>query len=204
MRLFLASLGVGDHPGALVDIVGAGARIGVVVHAVDDRPAADQILAMELESAEMARLGLRPVPLTLTTSPGVARLDDVDALWVRGGNTFVLRAALAAAGADAVIVDRVRTGRLAWAGYSAGAAVLAPDLGYVADVDDPDAAGTALVTTGLGLVDRPVVPHVDGTYDEGLRCAELSDRLTRDGVAHHRIGDRDALTVVDGVATVAR
>lgn len=181
--------------------VGEGAKIGVVVNAVDDRPASDRDLAVEVESDEMARLGLRPAHLDVRDPDAVHRLDDLDALWVRGGNTFVLRAAFAAAGADAVVVDRVRAGALVWAGYSAGAAVLSPDLHYVAEIDDPSAAGTSPVSTGLGLLDRPVVPHVDGSYDEALRCAALSDRLTREGVAHHRIGDRDALTVIDGVVT---
>ncbi|WP_299571279.1 Type 1 glutamine amidotransferase-like domain-containing protein [uncultured Williamsia sp.] len=201
MRLFLSSLGFGDHPDALVRTVGEGAKIGVVVNAVDDRPASDRDLAVEVESDEMARLGLRPAHLDVRDPDAVHRLDDLDALWVRGGNTFVLRAAFAAAGADAVVVDRVRAGALMWAGYSAGAAVLSPDLRYVAEVDDPSAAGISPVSTGLGLLDRPVVPHVDGAYDEALRCAALSDRLTREGIAHHRIGDRDALTVVDGVVT---
>jgi dipeptidase E len=201
MRLFLSSLGFGDHPDALVDVVGAGARIGVVVNAVDDRPAADRALAVEIESDEMTRLGLRPVGLDLRRPGDVRLLDDLDALWVRGGNTFVLRAALAVADADSAIVDRVRAGTLTWAGYSAGAAVLSPDLAYVAEVDDPAAAGPSPVTTGLALLDRPVVPHVDGSYDEALRCAALSVRLTRDGVDHLRIGDRDAVTVVDGVVT---
>jgi dipeptidase E len=184
-----------------VRAVGPAARIGVVVNAVDDRPAADRALATELESDEMSRLGLRPTPVDLRVPDDLALLDDLDALWVRGGNTFVLRAALAVAGADTTIVDRVRAGTLVWAGYSAGAAVCSPDLRYVAAVDDPAAAGASPITTGLGLVDRPVVPHVDGSYDEALRCAELSARLTAEGIEHHRIGDRDALTVVDGVVT---
>ncbi|MGZ8176609.1 Type 1 glutamine amidotransferase-like domain-containing protein [Williamsia sp. SKLECPSW1] len=202
MRLFLASLGFGDHPDRLVDVVGPRARVGVVVNAVDDRPG-DRGPATEVESDEMRRLGLRPVPVDVREPHDVARLDDLDALWVRGGNTFVLRAALAVCAADVAIVERVRAGSLTWAGYSAGAAVLSPDLTYVADVDDPAAAGPAPIVTGLGLVDRPVVPHVDGTYDEALRCASLSARLTREGVEHHRIGDRDALIVVDGAMSRA-
>ncbi|MEH3155924.1 MAG: Type 1 glutamine amidotransferase-like domain-containing protein [Gordonia paraffinivorans] len=201
MRLFLSSLGFGDHPDALVDVVGQGARIGVVVNAVDDRPSGDRDLAVEIESDEMARLGLHPIHLDVREVDSIRRLDDLDALWVRGGNTFVLRAALAVAAADTAIVDRVRAGTLAWAGYSAGAAVLSPDLRYVAEVDDPSAAGPSPLTAGLGLLDRPVVPHVDGSYDEALRCAALSARLSREGVDHHRIGDRDAVLVVDGVVT---
>jgi dipeptidase E len=201
VRLFLSSLGFGDHPDALVGVVGAGARIGVVVNAVDDRPAADRALAVEIESDEMARLGLRPVHLDVRDPDSARLLDGLDALWVRGGNTFVLRAALSVADTDTAIVDRVRAGTLAWAGYSAGAAVLSPDLRYVSEVDDPSAAGPSPITTGLGLVDRPVVPHVDGNYDEALRCAALSARLTREDVDHLRIGDRDAVTVVDGVVT---
>ncbi|MGJ0120419.1 Type 1 glutamine amidotransferase-like domain-containing protein [Williamsia sp. MIQD14] len=196
MRLFLTCLGVDGHDDLLVSVTGRGARVGVVLNAIDDRPS-DRVLAGEIERGEIGRLGLRPVELDLRDAADVACLAAVDALWVRGGNTFALRSAMATHGADAVIARRIDDGSLGYAGYSAGAAVLAPDLDAVAEVDDPGVVDVPIMS-GLGILDRPLVPHVGGTYGEGAACTELSRRLTADGVAHHALRDGDALVTLGG------
>ncbi|WP_052688939.1 Type 1 glutamine amidotransferase-like domain-containing protein [Williamsia herbipolensis] len=196
MRLFLTCLGVDGHDDLLVSVTGRGATIGVVLNAIDDRPS-DRALAGEIEHAEMTRLGLRPVELDLREHADVARLATVDALWVRGGNTFALRYAMAAHGADAVIARRIGDDSLGYAGYSAGAAVLSPDLSAVAEVDDPSVVASP-ITTGLGVLDRPLIPHIGGSYDDGIACTALSRRLTLDGVAHHALRDGEALVGLGG------
>ncbi|MGU3293663.1 Type 1 glutamine amidotransferase-like domain-containing protein [Williamsia sp. M5A3_1d] len=196
MRLFLTCLGVDGHDDLLVSVTGRGAQIGVVLNAIDDRPS-DRALATEIETAELTRLGLRPVVLDLREPADVALLEVVDALWVRGGNTFLLRSAMAGHGADQVITARISDESLGYAGYSAGAAVLAPDLTAVAAVDDPSVVDTP-ITAGLGVLDRPLIPHVGGTYADGVACTELSRRLTADGVAHHSVRDGDALVTLGG------
>lgn len=199
MRLYLSSMGVGDHPERLVEVLGAGARVGVVLNAVDDRPDAETQMAWEVEHDELDHLGLRPERLDLRTDTDVERLRTIDALWVRGGNTFVLRAAMARSGADAVIIRRIVDSSLAYAGYSAGAAVLCPDLSPIAEIDDPRAAGPDPLMTGLGILDRPLIPHVGTTaFDEGRLCTSLHERLTSDGVAHHALRDGDALATAAG------
>lgn len=196
MRLFLTCLGVDGHDDLLVSVTGRGATIGVVLNAIDDRPS-DRALAGEIEHGEMTRLGLRPVEIDLREPADVARLATVDAIWVRGGNTFALRSAMAAHGADTVIARRIGDGSLGYAGYSAGAAVLAPDITVVAEVDDPSVVA-APIMSGLGVLDRPLIPHVDGTYAEGAACTELSRRLSSEGVSHHALRDGEALVTLGG------
>ena len=53
------------------------------------------------------------------------------------GNTFVLRAQLARSGADRVIEMLVRSGVVAYAGYSAGACLATPTLIGLDASDDP-------------------------------------------------------------------
>ncbi|WP_280759222.1 Type 1 glutamine amidotransferase-like domain-containing protein [Prescottella agglutinans] len=88
-------------------------------------------------------------------------LDGLDALYVAGGNTFVLLAALRRHGADAVIVERVRAG-LPYIGSSAGSIITGPSIEPVSLMDNPDEAPNLTHRTGLGLIDTVVIPHADG------------------------------------------
>ncbi|GGF26038.1 Type 1 glutamine amidotransferase-like domain-containing protein [Williamsia phyllosphaerae] len=199
MRLYLSSMGVGDHPDRLVEVLGSGASVGVVLNAVDDRPDDETQMAWEVERDELEHLGLLPERLDLRSDTDVERLRTVDALWVRGGNTFVLRAAMARSGADDVIIRRILDSSLAYAGYSAGAAILCADLTLISEIDDPRAAGTDPLMTGLGILDRPLIPHVGTTaFEEGRLCTALHERLTAAGIAHHALRDGDALATVAG------
>ena len=84
-------------------------------------------------------------------------LSVFDGLWVRGGNVFVLRSAMAVSAADTAVVDLLAENSLVYAGYSAGPCVLARSLAGLESVDDADAPrrlglGEALVD-GLGVLE---------------------------------------------------
>src|SRR5918996_197796 len=76
------------------------------------------------------RLGNRPDAL-------LDLLDDIDLLWVRGGNVFVLRRALARCGAEELLIELLAADAFVSAGYNAGAVVLTPSLHGIELVDDP-------------------------------------------------------------------
>ncbi|WP_282824558.1 Type 1 glutamine amidotransferase-like domain-containing protein [Gulosibacter sediminis] len=88
-------------------------------------------------------------------------LDRIDALYVRGGNTFLLREAMRISGADKLIVERVKAG-LPYIGLSAGSIVVGPSLEPIVPMDDPDEAPNLPSYRGLGLIDSVIVPHADG------------------------------------------
>src|SRR5690349_22762975 len=83
--------------------------------------------------------------------------------WLRGGNVFVLRAALARSGADVVLAGLMAADALVYAGYSAGSCVLSPSLRGLELVDDPAAVtrayGAPPVWDGLALLTEAFVPH---------------------------------------------
>jgi dipeptidase E len=126
------------------------------------------------------------------------RLDAVDGVWVRGGNVFVLRAALARSGADKILPDLVRSERLVYAGYSAGPCVLAPSLRGLELCDDADAVDGELVWDGLGLLDHAIVPHLDSPgHPETELLATVAELYDRTGVPHLKMRDGQVL-VIDG------
>jgi dipeptidase E len=207
VRLYLSSFRLGDHPEQLVRLAGPGARVAVVANAIDMAPADIRRDGVQRELDDLVGLGLRPHELDLRGVAGAgdveAALTDVDAVWVRGGNSFVLRVAMRRSGADEVLVDSVRRDALVYAGYSAGPCVLAPSLrglDLVDPVEDVERVwpGAEPVWDGLGVLDRAFVPHWSSP---GHPETELIDRVVQHydgaGTPYWKLRDGQVL-VVDG------
>lgn len=142
MKLFLSSYRFGDHREAFVHLVGRGARIAVIAAAADSWPANARSSAVTSELTPLRAAGFTAEEVDVRDFLGASealelRLREFDCLWVRGGNTFVLRAQLARSGADRVIEMLVRSGVVAYAGYSAGACLATPTLIGLDASDDP-------------------------------------------------------------------
>jgi dipeptidase E len=174
-----------------------GARAAVVANARDGLPADVRDAGARREIEDLSQLGLDAREVDVRDSGAAERLSSFDVVWVRGGNTFVLRSALAETGADQVLVDLIGRDALVYVGYSAGACVLAPDLVGLEQVDQI----ARPATTGLGVLDRPFVPHVRSPgHPETTACDALAAWHRAAGRAPWALSDGDAL-VIDGVAT---
>ncbi|WP_406039316.1 peptidase E [Micromonospora sp. NBC_00898] len=133
--------------------------------------------------------------LTLREPCAVHSLVDYDIVWVRGGNVFVLRRVLADTGAGAVLLDLLPSDMVVYGGYSAGACVLADDLTGLKLVDDPHVVADPLMT-GLGLLDRPFVPHVRSPgHPEAAACDAVSAAYAAVGQPHRALRDGEVLLV---------
>ena len=86
-------------------------------------------------------------------------LEELDMIFVGGGNTFFLLQELKRSGADRIIAREAAKGKL-YIGESAGAIAACPDIGYSAEMDVPGKAPELTDYTGMGLVDFYVVPHL--------------------------------------------
>ncbi len=175
-----------------------------VIAAAMDAVAADvRRQAVELEVTALSALGFAVEEVDLRD--GAGDLARFDVLWVRGGNAFVLRAALARSGADDAIRRLLVEDDVVYAGYSAGPCVLAPSLRGLEAVDDPEAVpatyGVPPVWDGLAVLDHAVVPHVDSPgHVESPACTALAERYRAEGVPHVALRDGQVL-VVDGDTT---
>lgn len=193
MRLYLSSFRLGDHSGRLVDLVGSGSRVAVIGNALDTAPAAVRRAGVAREIDDLHDLGLVAEELDLRAPHGVDDLRGYGAVWVRGGNAFVLRQAMATAKADVLLDSLIRADAIVYAGYSAGPVVLAPSLRGIDQVDDISAVERP-IWAGLGILDRPFVPHVDSPdHPETADCDRLSERLSERGIRHWALRDGDVL-----------
>ncbi|WP_024802435.1 Type 1 glutamine amidotransferase-like domain-containing protein [Nocardia sp. BMG51109] len=204
MRLFLSSYRFGAHYDRLTALIGEPGRVAVIPNACDAWPAMWQG-AVTSDLSPLRRLGFRPDVLDLReyigrTAALEKTLRDYPLLWVRGGNTYVLRAQFARSTADLVIRRLLAEDALVYAGYSAGACLLAPDLHGLEEADDPaevrPACGVGPRWDGLGLVDRPIVPHVNSPYTDPSGAGDrLAARFRAEGVPHWALTDDDAVVV---------
>jgi dipeptidase E len=205
VRLYLSSFRLGHRPEQLLRLIDRSGPVAVLAHAMDGAPPERRRAAVQLEIDALATIGLTAVELDLRLgdpSRVTERLAAFAALWLRGGNAFVLRAGLAATGADAAIVELLRGDQLVYAGYSAGPCVAGPTLRGLEAVDDVSEVrptyGCEPVWDGLGLLDRPLVPHVESPgHPETADCTRLSRGWDEAGVSHWALRDGQAL-VVDG------
>jgi dipeptidase E len=201
LRLYLSSFRLGDHPERLLELVGPSRRAAVIANAIDDADADTRKEGVDRELEALGALGLEPRELDLREHFGSAPdFGGLDLVWLRGGNVFLLRYALAASGADALLVDLLLDDALVYAGYSAGPCCLGPSLRGFELVDEPDAVeatyGADPVWDGLGILDYAIVPHVDSPgHPETDRCNALAEHFRTEGVAHRTLRDGEVIVV---------
>jgi dipeptidase E len=201
VRLYLSSFRMGDHPDRLLELLGSGRSAAVIANALDDQDAATRREGVERELGALGELGLEPRELDLREHFSLPPdLRGYDLVWLRGGNVFLLRYALAASGTDAALVQLLQDDALVYGGYSAGPCVLAPSLRGLELVDDPEAVeatyGAEPVWDGLGVLDYAIVPHVDSPgHPETERCNALAERFRAEGVPHRTLRDGEVLVI---------
>jgi dipeptidase E len=86
------------------------------------------------------------------------KLQANEYIYVSGGNTFFLLQELKRTGADRLIVEQVRSGKM-YIGESAGSMIVAPDIEYAKALDDCRKAPDLQGYDALDLVDFHPVPH---------------------------------------------
>lgn len=195
MRLYLSSFRLGAHADHLLALAGDGRRTALVPNALDGLAADVREAGLRRDLDDLRAAGLDVSLVDVREAAAVTSLAAYDIVWVRGGNVFVLRRALADTGADTVLCDLLRRDAVVYGGYSAGACVLAPDLDALAAVDDPTATAEPIMT-GLGLLDRPFVPHVRSPdHPEAAACDAVSAAYAAAGRPHWALRDGEVLLV---------
>jgi dipeptidase E len=204
VRLYLSSYRLGDHPESLAAMVTGRRRGWIIMNALDGEDEERRRADAAVQQADLRSIGLEAEELDLREHDAADladRFGSPDFVWVRGGNVFTLRAAMAVSGLDALIVERLRADALVYAGFSAAACVLAPSLSGLELCDPPEVARETygiVRTDGLGILDRAVVPHLDSPSHPGTDLlGRVAESYERAGQPFWALRDGEAL-VVDG------
>lgn len=206
MKLYLSSYQLGDNPDQLIQLIARpSARVAVIDNALDAITDADlKRIKLHTEMESMRSLGLHPEHIDLRNyfddkDALFDKLTNFDAVWVRGGNSFILRKAMHYSGFDRVIDDLIKPGKLVYAGYSAALAVIAPSLRGVELVDDEQAtaqgypAGT--IWEGYGLIDFYPLVHFQSDHPESESVDEELAYIKSIGVPHKTLRDGEVIIV---------
>ncbi|MCI4669169.1 MAG: peptidase E [Bacteroidia bacterium] len=98
------------------------------------------------------------------------KINSLGALWVSGGNTFVLRQAMKLSGFDELVPEMQQREDFLYGGYSAGVCILSKSLKSIDRVDDPDnfpyTGINKAIYEGLNVIEYAIISHYDSPHPE--------------------------------------
>lgn len=128
------------------------------------------------------------------------KMKEFSGIFVFGGNTFILRRAMANSGLDTILQKRIPEGKLAYGGSSAGSMVMTPDLNGPdwskedrADVI-PKGYNAKVIWQGLNLVPFYIVPHF-GSEIHGDSPQRLAGYYKSKNLRHYVLKDGQVVVV---------
>src|SRR5215212_67701 len=120
------------------------------------------------------------------------KLASKDVFLLTGGNPYYLRSLMRESGADEIITELVKQGKV-YAGASAAAVVAGPTLRFFDKLDDPNEA-SELIWDGLNLTQTVVIPHIDDK-DFGEGCRKAGEQLKQAGYRTQSLTNSQALLI---------
>jgi dipeptidase E len=183
MKFYLSSFRLGDRANELLRLMPENKTIAYIPNAGDYSDVnVEQRKQWESEDVKsLEQLGLSVEYLDLKhyfnkSADLRETLNTFGGVFVRGGNTFILRQAMKLSGFDTIFKEFLETEDFLYAGYSAGICVLAPDFKALQIVDDPhDKPYKECQETlwdGLGVLDQMILPHYKSNHPESAAIDE--------------------------------
>lgn len=201
MKLLLTSSGLSkrDIGVALQDMVGKApgeCRVGFIPTAANvELGTKDWVIGQLLQ---LQRYGFYQIDIVDISADGVdwrARLDDVDVLWLTGGNTFYLLDQVRKTGFDKWLAEHIND--KVYVGGSASSILMTPTIALAGmEPGDENVPGLTDLT-GLGYVPFEIEPHCD---EARFAAVEEYARTVKNSV--YALDDLSAIRVFDDVVDV--
>jgi dipeptidase E len=204
MKLYLSSYKLGNKPEELTKLIGNNTRVAIIMNAQDLVLPERRAMRVQEEIDALTALGLQPEELDLRDYFGKAEelanmITQYGALWVRGGNVFVLRRAMKQCGFDAVVIPLIRNEQLVYAGFSAGSAAATPDLRGIELVDDAEAVPEGYIPEKIwdcmNLVPYSIAPHYRSPHPESAAIEKVVQYFEANTVPYKTLHDGEAIVI---------
>jgi dipeptidase E len=201
MRLFLSSYRAGDYSEKLVGLFGENSKVAVITNAKDYKSQEERSQSVEEILDFLKKLGFKPTEIDLRKYFSDSNFTEDDlkkyqAVWVAGGNTFILVRALNQSGARKVLGNMIRKNQIIYGGESAGAILPTPTLTGVQFGDDPNIVPEGyekeLIWEGLNLINYHIVPHYKTEW-EGAE--EMIAELKSNNLDYKTLTDNQAIII---------
>lgn len=206
MKLYLASYRLGEYPEKFKDLllsVTKNKKVALITNALDFTNNYFELTkSVQRDKRDIEALGLEVEQIDLREYFGKTEklrkiMQEFNAVYVRGGNVFVLRRAFAESGFDRILHEFSQRDDFVYSGFSAGACVLSPDLAGLELVDDPkidpENYTQQRITKGLGLIDFSIAPHFRSDHRESQKINSVVDYYLNHAVVFVALTDADVL-----------
>jgi dipeptidase E len=202
MNLYLSSYRIGEKGHMLRELGGTGTAF-VIPNALDcsgDVGRRRNSIAREID--DLGEWGIASATLDLRDFFGHQQLlrnhlEGASMLWVVGGNTFLLRRAMALSGLDLILHSKREDPDFLYAGYSAGTCVLCPSLEGIHLADQPQAQADGysgdVLWTGLGLIDYYFVPHFRCNHFESDAMEAVAAYYDQKNLPYRTVADEGVI-----------
>ncbi len=128
-----------------------------------------------------------------------SKLNTLGGLYVRGGNTFVLRQAMKLSGLDEILLETQNRSNFLYIAYSAGGCVLTPSLKAYAITDDatnfPYPEITEQIWEGLNIVPYTLEPHYKSDHPESASTDKEIEYCIENKILFKALKDGEVLII---------
>lgn len=205
MRLYLSSYKLGNYPEELIKLTGVKAKIAIIGNAGDGYGnIKERRESINRHKFDLSKIGLIPKEIDLRNYFGKFKelenkLKEFDAVWIKGGNTFILRRAMKLSGFDKIIKKMLRKDEIVYAGFSAGWCILAQSLHGLETVDDPNIIPASypkkIEWKGLGLINYSACPHYKSNHPESTNVDKEIKFYKQNKIPYKVLRDGEVIVV---------
>ncbi len=204
MKYYLSSYEIGNKKEKLKSLVPKG-KIGYIPNARDYTGVDLKRYAVrsEKDMSSLCELGIDVELLNLRDYFGKRddlenKLEELGAIFISGGNVFVLRQAMRLSALDKVLEELQNKRDFLYAGYSAAGCVLSPSLKsyeIVDKTDTPYEEQKEVIWEGLGLIDFAFMPHWDSDHPESEGVEKEIEYCQENNVPYRAIRDGEVIII---------
>ncbi len=206
MKFYLSSYRLGNETEKLKKLI-PNKKIGYIPNARDYSTVDPEIKVnrTDRDSALLNELGIEAETIDLTNYFNKKdelrkKLEELGAVFISGGNVFVLRQAMKLSGLDEILKEfKDKNNDFLYAGYSAAGCVLAPDLKAYAIVDDaaetPYGGLKETIWEGLGFVDFAFMPHWDSNHPESTDIDKEIAYCKENNIPYKAVRDGEVIII---------
>lgn len=206
MKLFLSSYRLWNDPQKFRDLCSQNnPKLAFIPNAKDFlEDEEERIVSNESRMDELRTLWFEVTLIDLRAYFGQSKklrllLQNYNAFWVRGGNTFVLRQAMYLSGMDEILVDlRHSENELVYGGDSAWICILSPSLESVDLVDDPDCTPYGqydVLWDWLSILPYMIVPHFESEHEEAANVDQVVEYLEKNNIEFKTLRDGETIII---------
>lgn len=204
MRLYLSSYRLGNNPEVLTSMITGNKRAAIILNARDYFSIEDRESGRIEQTNELKKIGITAAELDLRNYFGrqhdlEKKLEQFDAVWIPGGNSFLLRHAMRESGFDTIIKNLLQEDKIVYAGYSAGIVVLCETLKGIEIVDDikyvKEIYNTEPIWDGLGILPYSIAPHYKSNHPESELINELVEYFIKEKIPYKTLRDGDTIVI---------